>query len=349
MKPAFVFGIDGLPFTLAKRLIGQGIMPNLGALANQGTLAQMHTTVPDFSCVAWTSFATGVNPGKHGIYGFMDFDETNGQQILPDATHCKASPLWHLVGNEGGRSIILNLPNTYPAMPLRGKMVSGFIAPEFDASCYPPTFAQTLKTLGYKMHLDGRVGLGSPEHVRDCVMPVFEARKTAIRHIIKNEYWDLAVCVITETDRLQHYFLHALEQESHPQHQWARNFYIELDRFIGEVVELLADKVDLYMISDHGFNVVKKEYELEPFLADLGLAPKVNHTCWSESESAKQTKVFCLDPGRFYINRVNSRFEYGCVKPNEEAEILDRITQALLALEDSETGEKVVSSAGHRI
>lgn len=294
MKPAFILGIDGLPYTLSRQLIDQDIMPNLGYLAEQGTLAQMHTTVPDFSCVAWTSFATGVNPGKHGIYGFQDFEPKTADLIFPDARNCQSNPLWHLVGAEGGRSIILNLPNTYPAMPLRGKMVSGFIAPDFDKSCYPSTFAQTLKSLGYKMNLDGEGGLGSPEHVYECVMPVFEARKIAIRHIIQNEYWDLAVCVITETDRLQHYFLHALEQEQHPRHAWAKNFYKELDNFIGEVADLIADKADLYMISDHGFNVVKTEFELEPFLADLGLAPKVNHTCWSEAETARKTKVSTL-------------------------------------------------------
>jgi len=73
MKSAFVLGIDGLPYTLAKRLIADGVMPNLGKLAaSRGALAQMHTTIPDFSCTAWTSFATGVNPGKHGMV-FMAF------------------------------------------------------------------------------------------------------------------------------------------------------------------------------------------------------------------------------------------------------------------------------------
>ena len=37
MKPAFILGIDGLPYTLARRLIDQGVMPNLGQLARVGT------------------------------------------------------------------------------------------------------------------------------------------------------------------------------------------------------------------------------------------------------------------------------------------------------------------------
>jgi len=52
MRSAFVLGIDGLPSTLARRLIDDGTMPNLGRLAQRGNLSRMHTTVPDFSCVA---------------------------------------------------------------------------------------------------------------------------------------------------------------------------------------------------------------------------------------------------------------------------------------------------------
>lgn len=344
IKPAFVLGIDGLPYTLAGKLIADGVMPNLGRLAQQGTLARMHTTVPDFSCVAWTSFATGVNPGKHGIYGFMDFDPRQGGTYLPDAQACRATPLWHAVGAAGGRSVILNLPQTYPALPLRGKMMSGFIAPEFDKSCYPPTFCQTLKSLGYRMDLDGQGGLRSPAHVREVLMPVFESRKTAIRHIIRNEYWDLGIAVITETDRLQHFYQHTLYDPAHPDHGWVLQFYRELDSFIGEVAGLLDGKADLYMVSDHGFDVVKHEVVLEKFLHDLGLAPRAATQCWSSPETAAQTRVFTLDPGRFYINRKSSRFPQGFVTEAEVPGILRTITEALWALRDPQTGAPIVSA-----
>jgi len=257
--------------------------PNLGRLAQRGTLSRMHTTVPDFSCVAWTSFATGVNPGKHGIYGFQDFHSKTGEVFTPTVADCRAPALWHEVGKAGGRSIVLNLPGTYPAMPLRGKMVSGFVAPEFDKACYPATFAQTLKTLGYRMDLDGQMGLAGSRHVEQAIGPVFDARKTAIRHIIKNEYWDLCIAVITESDRLQHFFLHALSDPGHPQYQWTRRFYVELDAFIAEIAELVDGKADLFMVSDHGFDVVRHLVLVEDFLRDLGLAPASDVPCWSNA------------------------------------------------------------------
>jgi len=344
LKPVFVLGIDGLPYTLARRLIDDGTMPNLGLLAQRGTLAQMHTTIPDFSCVAWTSFATGVNPGKHGIYGFQDFHPKTGERVLPTATDCKAPALWHEVGKAGGRSVILNLPGTYPALPLRGKMVAGFVAPEFEKACYPATFAQTLKTLGYRMDLDGQMGMGGDKHIEQVLWPVFEARKTAIRHLIQNEYWDLCIAVITETDRLQHFFLHALDDPAHPQYEWTRRFYVELDKFIGEVTVMLAGKADLFMVSDHGFDVVQHLVQVENFLRELGLAPPSTVPCWQEPAIAAQTKVFCLDPGRFYINRQGGRFPGGLVGEVEAEAILQQLTQALWALKDPNTGAPIVNS-----
>lgn len=345
MKPAFVLGIDGLPFTLVHKLIDEGVMPNFKQLlAGPGQLSQLHVTVPDFSCVSWTSFYTGVNPGKHGIYGFTDFDPQTGKPYTPNALDCKVAPLWHRVGEAGGRSVVLNLPNTYPAQPLRGKMISGFVAPDFERACYPPMFAQTLRALGYRMDFDGVMGLGRPANVKNLLAPVFQARKEAIRHVIRNEYWDLAICVITETDRLQHYFLNALEDPIHESHAWTKAFYVELDGFIGEVAELLDGRADLFMVSDHGFDVVREEILLEPFLAELGLAPRGVNRPWLDPETAKHSKVFVLDPGRFYINRKDGRFSHGIVTEHEVTDIIATIKQALGELRSADTNETVVSS-----
>jgi len=344
VRSALVLGVDGLPYTLAKRLIDEGVMPNLGALSIKGTLAQLHTTVPDFSCVAWTSFATGVNPGKHGIYGFNDFDPTTAEMITPTAQQCRVPALWHEVGRAGGRSVVVNLPGTYPAMPLRGKMVAGFVAPEFDKSVYPATFGQTLKTLGYRMDFDGQGGLRGANHVRDNIWPVFESRKTAIRHVIKNENWDLCIAVITETDRLQHFFLHVLNDANDADHEWVRRFYGELDQFIGEVVDLIGDRADLFMVSDHGFDVVRRLILVEDFLRELDLAPPADLHCWAKPETASKTKVFSLDPGRFYINRRDSRFPNGLVSEQEADEIIASLRQALLEMKDPETGETIVNT-----
>jgi len=81
-----VLSIDGVPFDLLRRMIEQGDMPNIAALANEVGMRQMRSVQPTVSCVAWTSYMTGKNPGKHGIYGFIDRHQDRYDITLPNAS-----------------------------------------------------------------------------------------------------------------------------------------------------------------------------------------------------------------------------------------------------------------------
>jgi predicted AlkP superfamily phosphohydrolase/phosphomutase len=130
----FVMGFDGMDPTLAKRYMDEGKLPNLKKLADSGTFATLGSTQPSESPTAWSSFATGVNPGKHNIYDFLirDFET-----YLPDLAMVKREPpefLWGLIptkrpkltstrggtsfwvhaGNDGVKSIVLTVPVTFP-------------------------------------------------------------------------------------------------------------------------------------------------------------------------------------------------------------------------------------------
>ena len=70
-----VLGLDGVPFTLIGEFVARGILPNLARILSQGfRLKQMDASVPEVSSTSWTSFMTGVNPGEHGIYGFLELN-----------------------------------------------------------------------------------------------------------------------------------------------------------------------------------------------------------------------------------------------------------------------------------
>ena len=83
-RKALIIGLDGVPYTLMKRFIDEGVMPNTAALIKTGALCRMTTSLPEVSSVAWTSFMTGVNPGRHGIYGFMDLRPRTYDMFFPD-------------------------------------------------------------------------------------------------------------------------------------------------------------------------------------------------------------------------------------------------------------------------
>src|SRR5437868_6868507 len=85
IKRAVILGFYGMDPELAERFISEGMLPNLASLQQQGTFRKLRTTFPAISPVAWSTFMTGVNPGKHNIYDFLARDENNYLPFLSSA------------------------------------------------------------------------------------------------------------------------------------------------------------------------------------------------------------------------------------------------------------------------
>ena len=66
-----VLGFDGVDHALASRFMSEGHLPNLSALAKDGTFSRLETTNPAESAVSWSTFGRGLNPGKTNMFGFV--------------------------------------------------------------------------------------------------------------------------------------------------------------------------------------------------------------------------------------------------------------------------------------
>lgn len=153
-KRVVVLGLDGLSPEVAGKLMESGGMPNLGRLASEGTFARLGTTCPGISPVAWSSFQTGVNPGRHGIFDFLAPDRKRYIPVLssvrtgvaaPGTVSAlfgrkkprpfirllrKSRPFWTILRRYGMRSTVLRVPITYPPEPLDGHLLSGMCVPD---------------------------------------------------------------------------------------------------------------------------------------------------------------------------------------------------------------------------
>jgi predicted AlkP superfamily phosphohydrolase/phosphomutase len=147
----FIMGFDGMDPTLARRFMDEGKLPHLKAIAERGTFAKLESTQPSESPVAWASFATGVNPGKHNIFDFLVRDT---QTYMPDLAMVKKEPprfLWGLIpikppvatstrggtsfwvhaGRSGIRSVTLTVPVTWPPESVpNGDLMGGLPLPD---------------------------------------------------------------------------------------------------------------------------------------------------------------------------------------------------------------------------
>ncbi len=150
-----ILGLDGLSPHLVEKYWENGDLPNMRRLAETGAYRRLKTTTPGVSPVAWSSFQTGVNPGKHGIFDFLAPDRKRYLAVLSSVktTSFKkrnifgrtrdgvsssilrmSKPFWTLLGRYGIRSTILRVPITYPPEPLDGRLLSGMCVPDLRGS-----------------------------------------------------------------------------------------------------------------------------------------------------------------------------------------------------------------------
>jgi predicted AlkP superfamily phosphohydrolase/phosphomutase len=158
IRRAVIVGLDGLDPNLVDRFMTQGKLPALQRLAQAGTYQRLQTTFPAMSPVAWSSFATGVNPAKHGIFDFLTRDrrtymaDLSSAEIAPPTRHLrignlqipvgkpqlkllrKSRPFWDILGRYSIPCSILRVPITFPPERFAGTMLSAMCVPDLQGS-----------------------------------------------------------------------------------------------------------------------------------------------------------------------------------------------------------------------
>ena len=140
-KKIIVLGIDAMDPAVTEKLMNEGRLPNLSYLKKEGSYSKLGTSNPAESVVAWTNFATGMNPGNHGIFDFImrdpltympylslnEISDTGNARV---SNRRKADAFWDYLSKHKVPSFIFFCPNTFPAEKLRGKMLSGMGTPD---------------------------------------------------------------------------------------------------------------------------------------------------------------------------------------------------------------------------
>ena len=250
-----VLGLDGVPKSLIERLARDGTMPFIGELFNGGTLHRLRSCLPEVSNVNWSSFMSGANPGRHGIFGFTDLKPNSYTMRFPSFPDLKAVTMWDTLGAAGKRCLVLNQPATYPVRAIPGIVVAGFVVVELKRAVAPAQHLAALDAMNYKVDVDTRDCAGNPDKLFAELDACLDARERAVEHFFGLESWDFAEVVITGTDRLQHFLWTSCEGDG-PEAERARAYYNRCDAFCRETVRRFYGKDEpegLFVLSDHGF------------------------------------------------------------------------------------------------
>jgi len=112
----FVIGLDGATLDLIKPWASQGKLPNLDKVMRQGAYGTLRSTIHPLTAPAWTSFMTGKNPGKHGIFDFISLMPDSYQITYNNALSRKSPSLWRMLSDAGKKVIVINVPFLVPLM-----------------------------------------------------------------------------------------------------------------------------------------------------------------------------------------------------------------------------------------
>jgi predicted AlkP superfamily phosphohydrolase/phosphomutase len=327
-------GLDGVGLELAADLVRKGVMPHLGRLIAADAAWTTASPLPEISPVCWTTMFSGADPGEHGVFGFGEHLPGSYQMRLVDARAVKVPRLWDHLSALGRRVVVANVPLTYPASPVAGVMVSGFVTPELTRAVHPLGWLKRLKAVGYRPEGDLEVGRADPAAFIAGQASTLATRLALFTELL-DEPWCLYAVVFTDTDRVNHFLWPALADDAHPLCWPTREVYTRIDDFIGQVLVRFATALEsgeatLLVAADHSFGPIRSEVYLNPWLIEAGYL-KVEGPPGAERILPESTAL-ALDPGRIYLHRAG-RFPAG--QPFSEAqahELVEGIRSGLMSL-----------------
>ena len=308
----------------------------------------MRSVRPTISSVAWTSFMTGKNPGRHNIYGFLDMRPNSYDVFVPTARDVTSRTLWQILSDHGKRSFVMNVPVTYPPEPINGVMISGFLCPDLEKGTYPPYVAERLKRTGYRIDIDSWGARRSVDQFLGELHDTLEKRAETLFHFYGQEEWDFFMAHILETDRLHHFLWEHMEVGDTRYAPEFFRFYRKLDGILGEILAQLRPGTTLIVLSDHGFCRVRREVYLNYWLEREGWLKFRTEKGRSFEDMHPETRAFSMMPGRIYIHST-WRYPRGCVgSVGEYAGVRERLIEEIESMQDPDTGERMVQKVYRR-
>lgn len=284
-----IVGIDGATFDLILPWIEAGYLPNLAKLVSGGVHGDLRSTLPPVTSPAWPTFMTGCNPGKHGVFDFIQ--QTGANYNLVNATKIKQPTLWHRLSVAGYRVGVLNVPVTYPPQPINGFMVSGILSPKDGQISYPADLITRYKAKvgDYRIAPNVQYKPGNEAVFISDLYDLIRAQGDWALHLMVEEEWDVLMMHFIALDIMMHALWRFMDR-THPRYQKSpfdnaiRDGFVKVDEYIGRMQALLPSDATVMVMSDHGFGPLHNIVNLNIHLLQQGLL-KLNRNLQTQLKS----------------------------------------------------------------
>ncbi|MBI3732387.1 MAG: alkaline phosphatase family protein [Chloroflexi bacterium] len=275
-----VIGLDGVPLELIQGWANAGVLPALKQFMTDGATGHLASTMPPTSGPSWSTFMTGKNPGKTGIFDFLY--RRDGDYIFPpvNTTRRDGKAIWKIISDSGKVAGSLNVPIAYPVDKINGPMVSGWMTPYGAKDYYhPPELIAALEAQVGKYHIYPTETFA--EGHADAFMRASDALLEGLTHsalyLLDRYNPDFFIVVNFDTDRILHQMWHYLD----PTHPWRRDsadrsapvreYFQKVDASIARILAHVDPETLVIILSDHGMGAAHNFIVLNNWLLQTGL------------------------------------------------------------------------------
>src|SRR5690606_13400749 len=241
-----------------------GILPTFRRLFESGAWGLLRTIMPPITPTAWSSFLTGMNPGKHGLFDFTSRKKDSYETYLVNASHRQGPSLWRLLSQAGYRTTVFNVPVTYPPEPVNGLMVSGLLTPAgaTDATT-PPELQEELQRAipEFNFSPPGMYSRGQDLEFVRSVRTLNQTTLKVTHYLMDRQPWDFLVSIFMGTDIMSHFMWKHMQTKGalapEPIRETLanaiRDCYRDMDENLAALMEAAGDDTYTIVMSDHGF------------------------------------------------------------------------------------------------
>ncbi len=271
-----IIGFDGATFDLIKPWAREGHLPHLAKLMRDGVTADLGSTLPPVTSPAWPTFMTGVNPGKHGVF---DFIQPHGENFtLVNSTQIRQPTLWRRLSDAGYRVGVLNVPVTYPPQEVNGFLVTDILSPKNATISHPADLIERYEPeLGpYRVAPNVQYKPGNEAEFIADIYDLLDAHTRWALKLLEAEPVDVFMVHFISMDIAKHALWRFMDHD-HPRYEPSpyehaiRDGYARVDDAIGRLMAQLPPGSSTIVMSDHGFGPLKNMVNLNVFFMQKGL------------------------------------------------------------------------------
>ncbi len=348
--------IIGLDCAAPEILLGDESLTNFRHLMGAGCYGRLESVVPPITVPAWMCMSTSQDPGSLGVYGFRNrADHTYSGLEIVNSRSIRALSIWDQVAMEGGRSVVIGVPPSFPPRKVNGICVGCFMTPDTSTDDYthPASVKDEIAALVGEYPVDVKgFRTDDKDWLRDHIFEMSRTQFKVIRHYLESAEWDHFQFVDIGLDRVHHGFWkyhdpeHRHYEAGNQYENVIREYYRHLDVEVGRLLGMLTDDTVVLVVSDHGARALDggfcvNEWLVKEKLLVLNRYPDAV-TPFSELDvDWSKTKVW--SEGGYYARvflNVKGREPQGTIDPSDYEAVRDEVKALFEATVDDE-GEQM--------